>query len=833
MFYYLFRSQMKKCYTLVAGLLLLRSAMLFSQIYLDPAEGLRVAYLSPVQGTVQTCDFGLLNAYYCTGDTVYQVSLADGQVKEKYAVPADYEPDHFPSFLNVAPDGLSLWVGYTDMANVDCRIYQVDLTDGSWKLSARMAAHFDLAFWNDSLLVSGLNSDDIMNAQNGIFLLDTTGSDQHRKIVETGGSSAGLAVDSMGNLYYATSFFAVPNALYRWDSAQLAAVVETPGVPVLGLDDAEKLSDLPMGAYDCEVDAGGNVAFSMNVWGGTQVLAAWNGTTGDGANYDTLAVSEQWLGLVRSWGDYTVDKIGNSLLVTSYGMPLGDVHTVNYPPQLTGLVPDITGFEGEQMSLDLGSYVVDRDDHKGFEFSIDLMSVPEVAALSMEDSSLMVTFGRAGQSNLLITATSGGQNLVLSSLVGSWPVLEGDFLMADFEDLPLEPESYWNGSDSSGQFVSGPVRFHNAYTNFGGGFYAWSGWSYSNTTDASTSGVANQFSVITGGGFPDEQGKEGNYGVASLYGPSVLEFPDKAHAVQGCYITNSTYAALSMEKGDMFARKFGGEDDTDPDYLKLMTWGRKEGSSTDTLEFMLADYRFDDKRKDYIVRTWQWMDLSALGKVDSLMFGLASSDVGDWGINTPAYFCMDHMHVISDAPPFVAHPIPDQELYQVPGTLVINVSQVFSDPDDDDANIILSLPENDEHPPLGVVLDGSSLVLTNLCQLVKSAISEVQVVLEGSLGGLSARDSFMVRLECVNGIEDSNSLTVGVYPNPSTGSFRVEAPGMNESHIMIYNLMGTLVHEEILYQMGEWIDLGGQPTGSYFLRVVTEGKTGSKLIQKR
>ena len=344
MFDYLIRSYMRKSYILSAGLLLLRSALLFSQHYLDPAEGLRVAYLSPVEGTVQACDFGLLNAYYCTGDTIYQVSLDDGVLKAKYSAPADYEQAHFPSFLNVAPDGLSLWVGYTDMANVDCRIYQVDLTGGSWKLSARMPAHFDLAFWNGSLLVSGLNSDDIMNAPNGIFLLDTTGGDQHRKIIETGGSSAGLAVDSVGNLYYATSFFSEPNALYRWDSAQLSAVVGTPGSPVLGLDDAEKLSDLPMGAYDCEVDAGGNVAFSMNAMGGTRVLAAWSGTAGAGANYDTLAVSDQWLGLVRSWGDYTVDQIGNSLLVTSYGMPLADVHSVNYPPQLTGPVREIRGY---------------------------------------------------------------------------------------------------------------------------------------------------------------------------------------------------------------------------------------------------------------------------------------------------------------------------------------------------------------------------------------------------------------------------------------------------------------------------------------------------------
>ncbi len=50
-----------------------------------------------------------------------------------------------------------------------------------------------------------------------------------------------------------------------------------------------------------------------------------------------------------------------------------------------------------------------------------------------------------------------------STLVGTWPRMEGDFLLSDFEDLSLDPESYWNGSDGSGSFTTGPARFHNDY----------------------------------------------------------------------------------------------------------------------------------------------------------------------------------------------------------------------------------------------------------------------------------------------------------------------------------------------------------------------------------
>ena len=36
------------------------------------------------------------------------------------------------------------------------------------------------------------------------------------------------------------------------------------------------------------------------------------------------------------------------------------------------------------------------------------------------------------------------------------------------------------------------------------------------------------------------------------------------------------------------------------------------------------------------------MNLLSLGHVDSLQFSLSSSDTGGFGMNTPAYFCMDN-----------------------------------------------------------------------------------------------------------------------------------------------------------------------------------------------
>ena len=61
---------------------------------------------------------------------------------------------------------------------------------------------------------------------------------------------------------------------------------------------------------------------------------------------------------------------------------------------------------------------------------------------------------------------------------------------------------------------------------------------------------------------------------------------------------------------------------------------------TGTKEYYLADLR--DAEKAYIINDWRYVDLSGLGKVAKLGFELSSTDNGDYGMNTPAYFCFDN-----------------------------------------------------------------------------------------------------------------------------------------------------------------------------------------------
>ncbi len=215
-----------------------------------------------------------------------------------------------------------------------------------------------------------------------------------------------------------------------------------------------------------------------------------------------------------------------------------------------------------------------------------------------------------------------------------------DSTVITFENFELTVDTFLNGSDLSGGFTIGAVSLPNSYNT---AFESWSGWAISTDTDTITPGFMNQYSASVGSGVDSSL----TYAVSFASGGSVLKFVDTAqYIIQGMYVTNNTYAYLSMLEGDDFAKRFGGETGDDPDFFLLTVKAYVDGElSSDSVDFYLADFRFEDNSQDYIINTWEYLNLSSLGMVDSLLFSLSSSDVGQFGMNTPAYFCVDNLSV--------------------------------------------------------------------------------------------------------------------------------------------------------------------------------------------
>ncbi len=222
-------------------------------------------------------------------------------------------------------------------------------------------------------------------------------------------------------------------------------------------------------------------------------------------------------------------------------------------------------------------------------------------------------------------------------------VAEPSLLLADFEDLGLADESYWDGADGTGLFVSGQLSFLNLFNQE---FMSWDGYGYSNITDNTTPGYDNQFSAIPGSGAEDST----TYVIAhdgTGYGaqaPTFIIDYEMPIVLDGAYVTNATFSYHSMAEGDDFAKKFGGVDGTDADWFMVTFTGYdNDGEETGTVEFYLADFQAETGDNDYIISEWTWVDLSALGEVGEVQAILSSSDTGEWGMNTPAYFAIDQI----------------------------------------------------------------------------------------------------------------------------------------------------------------------------------------------
>lgn len=204
--------------------------------------------------------------------------------------------------------------------------------------------------------------------------------------------------------------------------------------------------------------------------------------------------------------------------------------------------------------------------------------------------------------------------------------------IADFENFSIGQDSFLNGSQGNTEFVSGEIILN---SNYNAEWASWSGWAISSRQDTETPDYTNDLSSITGAGYESDTYAV-NFGNATMH---IMEAEDVI--VESMYVNNSTYAYNVIKDGNQFSKKFGGEDGTDPDYFLLNIVGYNDGEAQDTVKFYLADYRADDSSEDYIISEWTKVDLESLGEVDSLGLSYESTDVGQFGINTPLYVCID------------------------------------------------------------------------------------------------------------------------------------------------------------------------------------------------
>ncbi|MCR9172881.1 MAG: DUF4465 domain-containing protein [bacterium] len=233
---------------------------------------------------------------------------------------------------------------------------------------------------------------------------------------------------------------------------------------------------------------------------------------------------------------------------------------------------------------------------------------------------------------------------IIALAVGGTVAAQSTF---DFESVTLNPDSYDNGSAQNGDWIftqNESIRMTNVYDTAWGGI--WNGFAISNTTDLSTMDYSNQYSAAPGSG----AGNSSNYAI--YYQPGTISTETIGAQITEFKISNTALAKLIMENGYFNAKQFGSPNNANgqpdgtngEDWFRVWFMAESEAGDLDSMEFYLADYRFADSTQDYIVDTWETIDLLQAFNfpVSTLNFKLESSDNDPvYGMNTPAYFAID------------------------------------------------------------------------------------------------------------------------------------------------------------------------------------------------
>ena len=245
-------------------------------------------------------------------------------------------------------------------------------------------------------------------------------------------------------------------------------------------------------------------------------------------------------------------------------------------------------------------------------------------------------------------------SLVVALLGAS--TVSGQLITEGFETMPMDSGTILNGSKGErdillhpkGPFVSHmPVLWDTSF----GGYWA-AGWAVSRKLDGSGGAsdfVKHLYCAKPGQG--SEKNMSGKYDgkayAIGMNGSFIVSEAGPNSGILGFKISNTTFAYNSMKSGDAFAKKFGGASGNDADSFVLKISAFHKGQFLFSKRVVLADFRFSDNTKDYILDSWAIVDLSMpqneVGPRDSFVFELMSSDNGQFGMNTPGFFAIDEV----------------------------------------------------------------------------------------------------------------------------------------------------------------------------------------------
>lgn len=185
-----------------------------------------------------------------------------------------------------------------------------------------------------------------------------------------------------------------------------------------------------------------------------------------------------------------------------------------------------------------------------------------------------------------------------------------------------QSSSYYNESAVTAEAVTIGNTFIPTWGNY------WAGFAVSTMNDTTTIGYANQYSAAASNAVAYLIGYDDGFNPLPTISFDIPCLP------RNCRINNTTWTAGAIRSGDGMARPF----EKDDYYLLHITAYDLDGKPTGDIQHALADFRDGNS---FIQTNWTTLDLRPLGpNVAEIVFEVETTDVGDWGPNTPTYFAL-------------------------------------------------------------------------------------------------------------------------------------------------------------------------------------------------
>lgn len=230
-------------------------------------------------------------------------------------------------------------------------------------------------------------------------------------------------------------------------------------------------------------------------------------------------------------------------------------------------------------------------------------------------------------------------------------------------------ENLYDGYTGGTQFINGAEKVEDGVClefginsdagtyNFWNGGIVLSNWNYRSDIEGKEAGwwytYSNQCSVYntaSGDGTNKEAGADGSNTFAVINGYSdannsklaSFNFSNsKEYLVEKIAICPTSYLFGCITEGTAYSNNPGKSLKEVGGWFKVTATGyNAAGSKTATVEKYICDYRNASNPVE-IADLWDIWDVSAMGRVNKVVFNFEGSDTGQWGLNTPAYLAID------------------------------------------------------------------------------------------------------------------------------------------------------------------------------------------------